>query len=138
VETPVALALGSFDGGLHFGHIRFLNRVAQLGVVVIGLGTDEYQEGYKRLPVCSYTERKAALVELGYEVVARDQVSIVPLIEQVEPAFLVAGSEWFDAPYLELSGIDIGYLERNNVTLVFVPRNHDMSTSELIRRINES
>lgn len=130
-----ALCLGSFDLSLHPGHLRFLNRVSQLGEVIVGLGTDDYQAGYKRTPYCSYEERKWALEEAGYQVVARDQVTIEPLIETIQPDYLVAGSEWFDAPYLELSGIDMDYLIAQGVSLVFIPRDHDMSTSELVRRV---
>lgn len=129
-----ALCLGSFDV-LHYGHIRFLNRVARLGEVLIGLGTDEYQEGYKRAPVCTYGERMDALESLGYKCYPRNQVSIKPLLEELQPDYLVAGSDWIAAPFLELSGVTPEYLTEQGVALVFVPRDHDMSTSELIRRI---
>jgi phosphoenolpyruvate phosphomutase / 2-hydroxyethylphosphonate cytidylyltransferase len=131
----VALCLGSFDGGLHYGHIRFLNQVSLLGEVIVGLGTDDYQAGYKRPPFLRFEERKLALEELGVEVVARDQVSIKPLIESIRPDYLVAGSEWFDGPYLELSGIDIDYLVSQGVALVYLPRNHDMSTTSIVERV---
>lgn len=130
----VALCLGSFDV-LHYGHIQFLNRVARLGEVVIGLGTDEYQAGYKRPPVCTFDERRAALEALGYQVVARDQVCIRPLLDEVCPDYLVAGSDWIGQPFLELSGVTGEELASLGVALVFVPRDHDMSTSELIARI---
>jgi phosphoenolpyruvate phosphomutase / 2-hydroxyethylphosphonate cytidylyltransferase len=136
--VATALILGSFDGGLHYGHLRVLNQTALLGRVVVGLGTDDYQAGYKRPPFLSYEERRLALEELGYQVVARDQVSIKPLIDLVQPDYLVAGSEWFDGPYLELSGIDMDYLVVMDVALVYLPRNHDMSTTEIVQRVYES
>jgi phosphoenolpyruvate phosphomutase len=132
-----ALCLGSFDV-LHYGHIQFLNHVARLGEVVIGLGTDEYQAGYKRAPILTYDERSSALKALGYKIVPRATVSIVPVVNEVGPHYLVAGSDWIDKPFLELSGITVTYLEQNEITLVFVPRGHDMSTSRIIERVIES
>ena len=135
--TSTVLVLGSFDL-LHYGHIRFLNHASKLGEVVIGLGTDEYQEGYKRAPVCSYEERRRLLKELGYRVEPRSTVPIVGLVDQVSPDYLVVGSDWIGQPFLELSGIDVAYLERNGITLVFAPRDHEMSSTSILGRVNGS
>lgn len=134
---PTVLVLGSFDV-LHYGHLRFLNQAAQLGRLVVGLGTDTYQEAYKRRPILNYEERRAALEALGYVVEPRDEVSIVNLCSHVQPSYLVAGSDWIGQPFLELSGIDAAWLEANNIALVYVPRNHNMSTSEILGRVEES
>jgi cytidyltransferase-like protein len=133
--VPRALVLGSFDV-LHYGHLRFLNQAARLGDVIVGLGTDSYQESYKRKPVQAYWEREAALNELPMvsAVVPRDNVNVESLIEEHSPTYLVAGSDWIGNPFLELSGIDVAYLEANNIVLVYLPRGHDMSTTEILRR----
>lgn len=131
----VALCLGSFDV-LHYGHIQFLNRCAQLGEVVIGLGTDEYQASYKQRPYCTFDERRQALEALGYSVVTRDKVPVADLLDDVEPDYLVWGSDWINSNVLELSGITAAELTERGIALVFVPRDHDMSTSELVRRIH--
>jgi phosphoenolpyruvate phosphomutase / 2-hydroxyethylphosphonate cytidylyltransferase len=134
VESTV-LILGSFDVALHGGHLQVLNQAARLGRVVVGLGTDEYQAGYKRIPYCTYEERKWMLEQAGYEVAARDEVSIKGLVREVKPDYLAAGSDWIGKPYLELSGIDGAWLESQGIALVYLPRDHDMSTTELIARV---
>lgn len=75
------------------------------------------------------------LEQAGYEVAPRDEVSIKGLVREVKPDYLAAGSDWIDQPYLQLSGIDGEWLEDRGIALVYLPRNHDMSTSELIRRV---
>jgi phosphoenolpyruvate phosphomutase / 2-hydroxyethylphosphonate cytidylyltransferase len=135
---PEVLILGSFDGGLHYGHLRVLNQASRLGRVTVGLGTDDYQTGYKRPPFLSYEERKLCLEEAGYQVMARATKSIKPLVETLRPNYLVAGSEWFDQPYLDLSGVTMDYLVTNNIALVYLPRNHPMSTTEIVQRVYES
>lgn len=131
----VALCLGSFDV-LHYGHLQFLNRVAMLGDVVVGLGTDRYQSGYKHQPYLDFEERRAALEALGYRVVVRDELSVLGLLDEVEPDWIVWGSDWIGGPILELSGLTARDLVDRGIGLVFVPRDHDMSTSEIVRRIH--
>jgi cytidyltransferase-like protein len=134
-----ALLLGSFDI-LHWGHIDTINQAARLGDVIIGLGTDEYQRIYKHEPVLSFEERKQQLEGLGNVslVVARPYIDARPLFEAHKPDFFVAGMDWFDtpgAPHLEMSGIDKDFLNDHGITLVYQPRGHNWSTSEIIRRI---
>lgn len=132
-----ALVLGSFDV-LHYGHIQFLSQAARLGDVTVGLGSDEYQRSYKHDPYLTWDERAQALYALGYDVIERSQVSIVPLLDELDPDYLVAGADWIGQPFLELSGVTAGDLSERNIGLVFLPRSHSMSTSEIVKRINES
>jgi cytidyltransferase-like protein len=131
----IVLCLGSFDI-LHYGHIEFLQSCAVLGDVVVGLGTDAYQEDYKHRPFLNYQERSSAVAALGYTVVERDEVSVSGLLDEVEPDYLVWGSDWIGEPILELSGLTVRDLTDRGITLVFVPRDHDMSSSEIVRRVN--
>lgn len=140
-DRPLALVLGSFDV-LHYGHIEFIDYAARLGDVLIGLGTDAYQLGYKHQPVLTYWERKAALERLPqvWKVVPRDQISVKQICAEHDPDYLVAGMDWYHtdgAPHLEMSGIDVDFCNRNDITLVYTPRSHSMSTSEIVRRIRE-
>lgn len=128
------LILGSFDV-LHYGHIQFLNMCSKMGEVWIGLGTDEYQRSYKHEPILTWEERAEALRGLGYQVVARDEVSIMPILDEVKPDLMVAGWDWVDGPFLELSGLTLDDLAARQIGLTYLPRTHSMSTSEIIRRI---
>ncbi len=134
------LVLGSFDI-LHYGHLQFLAEAAKLGDVYVALGSDPYQESYKRPCINTYWERRAALLALPNvkDVLRRVAASITQICAQINPQYLVTGSDWLnDNAYLMLSGIDKSYLERNDVALVYLPRSHSMSTTKVIERVVES
>lgn len=130
------LVLGTFDL-VHDEHLYFLNQAARLGDVFVGLGTDTYQQGYKRSPVLTFEERKRVLVQLPQVagIVAREEVSIVPLLDEVQPDYLVAGVDWVDGPFLELSGISKETLADRRVNLVYVCSPRRISTTQIIERI---
>jgi glycerol-3-phosphate cytidylyltransferase len=138
-DSKRVLHLGSFDI-IHYGHLRALKRSSQLGDLTVGLGSDSYQASYKRVCINSYDERAAALAELPFvdEIAVRSETSIKGLLDVVKPDYLVTGSEWHGSDYLVLSGIDMDYLVQRLITLVYIPREHDMSTTEIIRRVEES
>lgn len=131
------LVFGSFDV-LHHGHLKFLNMASRLGDVIVGLGTDDYQAHYKHTPVLSWAERAEAILELGHNVIARPEVDVTAILDEIEPDYLVAGADWIDGPFLELCGVTSRDLSERNIALVYLPRSHDMSTSEILRRIRVS
>lgn len=135
VQAPV-LVLGTFDL-IHDEHLYFLNQAAQLGPVVVGLGTDTYQRGYKRQPLLTYEERRRTLQQLPMvaDVVAREETSIAPLVDDVQPGWLVAGVDWADGDrFLELSGIDVDYLAARRINLAYICSPRRISTSDILRR----
>lgn len=136
MEDPVVLVLGTFDL-IHDEHLYFLRRAAALGDVVVGLGTDAYQRGYKRSPVLTFEERKRTLVQLPFvaAVAAREEVSILPLLDEWRPDYLVAGVDWVDGPFLELSGITVNTLSERRIDLVYVCSPRRISTSDIVDRI---
>lgn len=136
-----ALVLGTFDL-IHNEHLYFLNQAAQLGEVIVGLGTDRYQAGYKRNPVLTYSEREAFLdgLPMVSQVVPRDDVSIAPIIREWlrEGDYLAAGGDWIGEPFLELSGIDVAFLMERRINLVFICSERAISTSDIIGRLTNA
>jgi len=127
------LVPGSFDI-LHHGHIAFLNRCAQVGTVVVALGGDEYQEGYKRRPIQPYDLRKATLELLGFTVAERTQL---PMGEMTPPPssfdFIARGDDWRDNDsFLTACGLDWDYLHCHDVGLLIVPNQGRTSTTAII------
>lgn len=132
-----ALVLGTFDL-IHDEHLYFLSEAARLGPVVVALGTDKYQRGYKRPPVLSYEERKRVLERLPMvaQVVAREEVSIEPVLDAVRPKWVVAGVDWAEsAEFLRLSGITVNDLARRHINLVYICSPRHISTSDIIGRV---
>ena len=132
------LILGTFDL-LHYGHIETLIRASELGTVYVGLGTDDYVTRYRGTPpIQTFKERERQLSALGYTVVARADENIVRLLNHLSPDVLACGSDWFGKDFLGLSGITIADLEERDISLLYLPRGHFMSSTELKRRISES
>lgn len=135
VEDPVVLVLATFDL-FHEEHAFFLNEAAKIGAVVVGLGTDRYQKDYKRPPLRSYEERKALLRQLPMvaEVVPREDVNILPLLDEVKPKWLVAGVDWVDGPFLEKSGVTVKDLAERRINLAYICSPRRVSSTDIIRR----
>lgn len=139
VENPLVLVLATFDI-FHEEHAYFLNEAARLGDVVVGLGTDRYQKDYKRPPLRSYEERKALLKQLPMvsKVVPREDVNILPLLDELQPGWLVAGVDWVDGPFLEKSGITVKDLADRRINLAYICSPRRVSSTDIIRRFKLS
>ncbi len=130
------LVLGGFDT-LHWGHAAFLRQAEQFGQVTVGLSTDELLAETKRVPVFTYPERKQALQHLGYKVVCRDTTDTAYLFQKVKPDLFVCGNDWVDRNHLKSAGLTVEFFNARGVTLVYTPRDHAMSTTEMLRRVRE-
>lgn len=136
-RDPVVLVLGTFDV-LHWGHVLFLAEASKYGPVTVGVSADNLvlqQKGAK--PLFGIAERRAALERLGYDTVSRQAGDARAVFDEVKPTVFVCGNDWLAHPesaHLESAGLTVRFLNQSGVTLVYVPRDHDMSSSEIIRR----
>ncbi len=130
----VALVLGGFDI-LHWGHVDFLRQAERLGRVTVGLSSDALLARTKRDPVFTYPERRQALKRLGYEVVSRNESDVSDLVTSLGPEYFVCGNDWVDRDHLTAAGLTIEFLNAQNVALVYTPREHHMSTTEILQRV---
>lgn len=138
METGMTvLVLGAFDI-LHGGHLRFIHAAQSFGDVVVGLSTNQMLARTKRPPYLSYNERADALVALGCIVVPRDRDGAYGVFETVRPDLFVCGNDWLGNDHLEAAGVSVDFLNANNVTVVYTPRDHELSSTEIIRRVKES
>lgn len=133
----VILTLGTFDLP-HYGHYRLLKRLDEIGIVAVGLNTDEFVLKYKGLkPVMNYEERRKTLKEWGYYVFSNNQTdgSIKDVIETVEPNIIAIGTDWLKKDYLKQVGLTVKYLEGKNISLLYTPYTYGISTTEIKRRL---
>ena len=94
---------GTFDL-FHSGHVNFLGECRKIagegGKVVVSLNTDEFIAEYKgKPPVMSYKERRAVLYGcrfVDHVVPNVGGADSKPAILEVNPDFVVIGSEWAD------------------------------------------
>lgn len=81
---------------VHPGHLNIINEGAKLGLVVVGLLTDEAIASYKRLPYMSYEQRKVVIENIkGVErVVPQTTLDYRPNLKKIKPDFVVHGDDW--------------------------------------------
>lgn len=135
---------GSFDL-FHSGHVNFLKQCRKIvgpdGLVVVSLNTDEFIKEYKgRSPIMSYSERETVLLNSVYvdEVVPNiGGADSKPSIEQVNPDFVVIGSDWAKRDYYQQMQFTQEWLDEREIVLCYVPYTEGISTTELKKRILE-
>lgn len=128
---------GTFDL-FHSGHVNFLRKCAQLGRVVVALNTDGFIEAYKgKPPVCSFEERAEVLLacrwvdEVGPNVDGADSRTS---IEMVRPHIIAIGTDWARKDYYAQMGFDQDWLDERDISLIYIPYTHSISTTKLKAR----
>lgn len=129
---------GTFDLP-HSGHVKFLQKCAELGQVVVALNTDEFIAKYKgKPPVMSYAEREAVLLE--YRSVATvvpnsGDADSKPAIELVTPDIIAIGSDWARKDYYKQMSFDQDWLDERGISLIYIPYTQGISSTEIKRRL---
>lgn len=137
------LTMGTFDVG-HQGHFYLFEQCWKIagkgGRVVVGLNRDEFVAEFKgKPPVQSYTERYALLngcrwVDTIHPTPGSDAK---PLIEVIDPDFLVIGSDWAFKDYYAQLQITQQWLRDHDIALLYLDRLGDLSSTRLKARIRE-
>lgn len=133
------LTLGTFDIP-HYGHYNFLQKCSRIGLVEVGLNTDEFIEKYKgNKPVMSYKERATTLQYWGYHVWPNDQKdgTVKSVIAATNPDVIAIGSDWQRRDYLKQIGMDIEDFESMDISLMYIPYTFSISTTEIKKRLCE-
>lgn len=126
---------GSFDL-IHYGHIELLEYCKSLGdYVVISLNTDDFIKRYKGFPpIIPYNQRKAMLLATKYvdEVVPNSGgEDSRPAILETQPDIIVVGMDWLEKDYCKQMGFDANWLNEHKISLCYVPRTRNVSTTAI-------
>lgn len=140
---PIVYVGGTFDL-LHSGHVKFLETCKKIagedGKVIVSLNTEGFVEKFKgKKPIMSYEEREALLYGLWMvdEVIENTGgEDSKPAILSVMPDFIVVGSDWAKKDYYKQMSFTQEWLDKNNITLCYVPYTEGISTTEIKRRIS--
>ena len=134
---------GTFDL-FHSGHVNLLKRCKEIagpdGIVVASLNTDDFIWQFKnKKPICSEDERAEVLLSCRYvdRVVmnvggADSRISI----DQVQPNYIVVGSDWAEKDYHSQMGFDQKWLDERGIGLVYVPYTKTISSSAIRSRMS--
>lgn len=124
------ITYGTFDL-LHYGHIRLLQRAAQLGdYLIVGLSTDEFNNEKGKKSFYSYETRREMLEAIRYVdlvIPEEDWNQKADDIRKYEVDVLCMGSDWANDPRFESL--------RDLCEIVYLPRTEGISTTQVKNRL---
>jgi cytidyltransferase-like protein len=143
--TTTVYTGGTFDL-YHAGHANFLGacrKIAGMGLVVVGLNTDDFIRQYKgEHPVVPFAARKAVLETVRFvdlvipnESGADSRPTILSALNGAIRKFIVIGSDWAAKDYYGQMGFTQEWLDNKGITLLYVPYTVGISSTKLRRHI---
>jgi glycerol-3-phosphate cytidylyltransferase len=137
----VVVTLGTFDL-YHHGHVRLFKacrKLAEDGIVVVGLNSDEFIKKYKgKPPVMSYEERHEVVESCRYvDMVVENEAGgdSKPTLLKYHPDLLVIGSDWAKKDYYAQMDFTQEWLDEQDIQLVYVPYTEGISTTDIKKRL---
>ena len=130
---------GTFDV-FHRGHVNFLRQCKEIGdYVIVSLNTDEFIYRYKgEYPVISYEDRKEVLLSCKYvdKVIPNSEgEDSKPAILDVNPKFIVIGSDWAKKDYYKQMNFTQEWLDENDYMLIYIPYTDNVSTTLIKKKL---
>lgn len=138
----IVITIGTWDLP-HLGHYHLFRQIKTLfpqSTLVVGVNTDEFILEYKgKLPSFSYEKRAEliGLIDLVDEVVPNiGGADSKPAILKANADVVAIGSDWLRKDYLKQMDFTPEWLEENRITLVYIPRYIDISTTMIKSTVN--
>lgn len=130
---------GTFDL-FHRGHVNFLRQCKEIGdYVIVSLNTDEFIYRYKgEYPVIGYEDRKEVLLSCKYvdKVIPNSEgEDSKPAILDVNPKFIVIGSDWAKKDYYKQMNFTQEWLDENDYMLIYIPYTDNVSTTLIKKKL---
>ncbi|MEY4572485.1 MAG: hypothetical protein RLZ10_1725 [Bacteroidota bacterium] len=130
---------GTFDL-FHRGHVNFLRQCKEIGdYVIVSLNTDEFIYRYKgEYPVVNYEDRKEVLLSCKYvdKVIPNSEgEDSKPAILDVNPKFIVIGSDWAKKDYYKQMNFTQEWLDENGYMLIYIPYTENVSTTLIKKKL---
>jgi phosphoenolpyruvate mutase len=81
---------------IHGGHIEIIQKASKLGIVIVGMLTDEVVASFRRFPVLNYHERVKILENLKgvSKVFPQNTLSYAENLRKLKPDYVVHGDNW--------------------------------------------
>jgi phosphoenolpyruvate phosphomutase len=118
---------------VHPGHLNIIEKARSLGVVTVGLLTDQAIASYKRLPYMTYDQRKRVIesVKGVKRVVPQETLDYAPNLRRYRPDYVVHGDDWREGVQGRIRQIVIETLSEWGGELVEVPYTKGISSTQL-------
>ena len=135
----IGFTLGCFDM-FHVGHINlFRNAKALCDKLIVGVCSDEYMIENKREPIYCQNERIEILKACKYcdTVVLENTLDKVELFKKYKFDILFVGSDWYDTKEYNKWEKDLIEYTKGNSKVIYLPYTQNVSSSLMIKKIQQ-
>ena len=124
---------------IHPGHLNILNVAAKLGLVTVGVLTDEAIASYKRLPYMNWAQRAEIVSNLKavHEVVPQETLDYSENLRKLRPAYVVHGDDWKDGVQNKTRQLVIDTIAEWGGEVIDVPYTAGISSTALNNALQE-
>ena len=124
---------------LHPGHLNIINEAKKLGVVIVGLLTDEAISQYKRTPILDYGQRELILKSIKGvdQIVPQTSYDYTMNLEKIKPDYVVHGDDWKVGVLKESRNKVIKILKQWGGKLIEPKFTSGISSTQLVNRLIE-
>jgi len=118
---------------VHPGHLNIIKEAKKLGMVTIGLLTDEAIASYKRVPYLNYAQREEIIKNIKgvSRVVPQLTLDYTKNLRALNPNFVVHGDDWTDGAQVKTRKKVIAVLKEWGGKLVEIPYTEGISSTHL-------
>lgn len=122
---------------IHPGHLNIIKEGSKLGVVTIGILTDEAIASYKRLPYLDFEQRKLILENIKNveKVIPQNTLDYVPNLLLEKPDFVLHGDDWKEGIQKTTRQRVIDTIKEWGGEVIDVPYTHGISSTKLTDKI---
>jgi phosphoenolpyruvate phosphomutase len=122
---------------VHPGHLNVINKARKLGMVIVGLLTDEAIASYKRLPFLTYEQRKIIVENIKgvSKVVPQTTLDYTENLEKLKPDYVVHGDDWKIGVQAKTRAKVISILKKWKGKLIEVPYTQGISSTLLHEKL---
>ncbi|NCC52152.1 MAG: cytidyltransferase-like protein [Spartobacteria bacterium] len=136
----VVYVIGVFDL-FHRGHVELLRRSKTMGrKLLVSINGDEMVAQYKARPFFSEEERLAVVQACRYvdEAFIIRQFDNRQVLLDYGVSAIVHGTDWEEDSYLRQIRVTRDFLREHNIEMLFIPYTEGISTTDIIRKIQQS
>lgn len=125
---------------IHPGHINILRKARELGVVMVGLFTDDAIRSYKPEPYMDYEKREIVLSEIvGVRfIVPQISKDYTPNLKKFHPDYFVHGTDWREGPLAQVRQQAIELIAQWGGKVVEPEYTQGVSSTEFKRKVKET
>lgn len=118
---------------IHNGHIKIINKAAELGELTVAVLTDEAVAKYKRYPLVKFDERCEIIKSIRgvANVVTQDSIDYEENLLKYKPDIVVHGDDWLSGPQAPIREKVVEVLKTYGGELVEFPYTIDDTTKLL-------